>query len=167
VNTVLSRAAARALAIAALVALTVGYIFFDNLGGSAEGSPINPTPPAVPTISASTPTTTSRVQQPSPSIAVDPASAAVGSYYDAINRKDYQAAWNLGGENLGSSQYSDFAAGYSDTEHVDLTITSTNGSIVNVRLLALHTNGRSESFTGTYQVVGGNIVSGDIRRATR
>lgn len=72
----------------------------------------NPTP---------TPVVTQTVLSPS-----DHARATIQEYYRAINARNYQAAYNLWGSNFQSTNsYNSFVAGYANTRHDELTITST------------------------------------------
>src|SRR6266536_1630724 len=65
----------------------------------------------------------------------DPATV-VRRFYGAINDRDYQTAWALGGKNLGNRSYQTFVAGFADTDHDDLRITAVRGQLVDVRLIA-------------------------------
>ncbi|HET8632060.1 MAG TPA: zf-HC2 domain-containing protein [Thermomicrobiales bacterium] len=91
---------------------------------------------------------------------VTPATAAgvVQAYFDAINRRDYQAAYALLGAALQRQQSAaDFAAGYAQTAHDDATILSVDPAgpgryAVNVHLDARQDDGSVLAFNGTYTV---------------
>jgi hypothetical protein len=87
----------------------------------------------------------------------------VKSYVAAINNRDFRTAWDLGGKNFGQS-YNDFVAGFVDTAHDTLTILSSSGNAVRVRLDAEQTDGSYRHFVGVYYVDSGEIVSASIRR---
>jgi hypothetical protein len=92
----------------------------------------------------------------------DPADV-VKSYVAAINNRDFRTAWDLGGKNFGQS-YNDFVAGFSDTVHDTLTIISSSGNAVRVRLDAEQADGSHRHYAGTYYVDSGEITSANIRR---
>jgi hypothetical protein len=103
------------------------------------------------------PPTTAR-PRPKPA---DPATI-VRRFYRAINDRDYQTAWALGGKNLGRS-YQTFVAGFADTDHDDLRITAVRGQLVDVRLVATQDGGtRQTVYVGTYRVVDGVISGGHL-----
>ncbi|HJQ47224.1 MAG TPA: zinc ribbon domain-containing protein [Amycolatopsis sp.] len=85
----------------------------------------------------------------------------VTEFYDAVNGRDYATAWNLGGKNLRPS-YQNFVDGYADTLHDDLTVTSVDGTIVQVTLTAHESGGRSRTFEGSYTVEDGEITHGTL-----
>lgn len=89
--------------------------------------------------------------------------ATVQQYFAAINAKDYRTAWNLGGQNTGSS-YSEFAAGFADTERDVFTVSSVSGDVVAGRLDALQTDGTTKVFGGTYTVAGNMISQFNIQQ---
>ena len=113
-------------------------------------SPASKTPPP----SAPAPTTAS------PSSTTSPA-AVVEAYFAAINARNYEEAWALGGENLGES-YAQFAAGFATTATDNVEILSTSGSTVTVDLTAAQTDGTQQQFTGTYTVAGQAITSASV-----
>jgi hypothetical protein len=85
----------------------------------------------------------------------------VQDYFNAINRGDYQAAWQLGGDNLGVS-YTRFRNGFGTTANDSVTVTAVNGSTVEVRLTATHTDGSVVYYTGSYTVQNGVITHAAI-----
>lgn len=94
---------------------------------------------------------TSQSSAPSPSSVVD-------AYFAAINAKDYEEAWSLGGDNLGQS-YTQFVDGFSSTVTDNVDVLSTSGDAVSVNLTATQTDGSQQQFTGTY-TVSGQAISG-------
>ncbi len=88
----------------------------------------------------------------------------VTRFFDAINRRDYDTAWELGGKNLDPS-YSSFVAGFATTQRDDVTITSVDGETVSVNLLALQTDGTQKSYSGRYTVVDGVITRATMASA--
>ncbi|WP_405657821.1 hypothetical protein [Streptomyces sp. NBC_00079] len=91
---------------------------------------------------------------------MDPASV-IESFYAAINAHDYQRAWDLGGNHLGQS-YADFAGGFADTAADVITIDSVNGTMVDVQLHAVHTDGSTADYAGSYVVENGTIIHGSL-----
>jgi hypothetical protein len=120
-------------------------------------------PPATtsaPATTAPPPPETTRAPAPAPA----PPDRVVEAYYDAINARDYPAAWALlGGSRFGQT-YDEFAAGFANTVHDALTITGVNGDTVTVKLVATHSDGSTRTYRGTYTVRGGRIVEGHLRR---
>lgn len=89
----------------------------------------------------------------------------VVAYYDAINRRDFAAAWSLGGENIaGGGGYAKYANGFATTSWVSVTVTDVRGSTVSVDLSARQTDGSTRTFSGTYTVSGGVITGSHMTR---
>ncbi|MFJ4331161.1 MULTISPECIES: hypothetical protein [unclassified Streptomyces] len=88
--------------------------------------------------------------------------ATVTAYFDAINNRDFAAAWELGGKNL-DQDYDSFVAGFATTQRDDVTVTGTSGDDVSVTVVAWETDGTQTTFEGTYTVSGGVITSADMR----
>lgn len=88
--------------------------------------------------------------------------ATVTAYFDAINNRDFAAAWELGGKNL-NQDYDTFVAGFATTQRDDLTVTGTSGEDVSVTVVARETDGTQTTYEGTYTVSGGVITSADMR----
>ena len=88
----------------------------------------------------------------------------VRAYFAAINARDYQTAWRLGGDHLTSS-YSQFVAGFAGTVSDTVAISPAPGEVVGVLLTAVQTDGITRYYTGTYTVRGGVITGSDIRPA--
>ncbi len=89
--------------------------------------------------------------------------STVTSYYAAINRGDFQTAWNLGGKNLDPT-YSAFVSGFADTEHDTVSIVSVQGNDVSVNLASRQKGGRSHTYSGTYTVIAGVITAAHMRQ---
>lgn len=105
----------------------------------------------VTTTTTTTPTTTSSAE------------AVVRAYFDAIDARDYQRAWDLGGKNL-SGNYAAFVDGFATTASHNLTIVSSQGNTVYMTLLATQTSGEVRSYQGSYTVSNGVIVSANVRQ---
>ncbi|WP_174184385.1 hypothetical protein [Nocardia barduliensis] len=86
----------------------------------------------------------------------------VTAYFDAINRRDYGRAWELGGRNL-DTNYEHFVAGLSTTEHEAVRITGQSGDTVHIELSARQTDGSIRVFSGYYVVRNDVIVDAVIR----
>ncbi|TCO52329.1 hypothetical protein [Actinocrispum wychmicini] len=178
------------LALAVVVAMVVAVVAVSGCGGTtvrgvALAATSSRQSPALPSISnvgsAPNPTTstlspsTSTVS-PSPSSDADTVTvttppgvpppddpqAVVQAYFDAINNRDYQRAWDLGGKNVGQS-YSAFAAGFATTDHDTVTIVAVDGNTVTADLMAQQTDGTNRSYHGTYTVKGGTITHFSVR----
>ncbi|MBM9505869.1 hypothetical protein [Actinacidiphila acididurans] len=105
-----------------------------------------------------TPATTDTTTAPT-----DPADV-VRAYYDDINAQDFQAAWDLGGRNIGGSSYSAWVDGFSTTQdvRVDATDDPSSSDLVDVSVTADQTDGTVKNFSGTYTVTDGMIVDASI-----
>ncbi|AOR32420.1 hypothetical protein BFF78_16300 [Streptomyces fodineus] len=88
----------------------------------------------------------------------------VSSFFKAINDRDYQTAWDLGGKNL-DMNYDSFVSGFATTERDDFTIGSVDGDTVSVSLTARQTDGTERSYTGQYTVVDGVITHASMTSA--
>ncbi|WP_461030883.1 excalibur calcium-binding domain-containing protein, partial [Streptomyces sparsus] len=109
---------------------------------------------------------------PPPTGAAPPASTAqrspaevVTAYFDAINRGDHRAAWELGGSAFASS-YDAFVAGFDGLLQDRVEVLATDGDQVTVVLEAVQADGSSRWFEGTYTVRGGRLVAADIRETS-
>ncbi|MER6420044.1 hypothetical protein [Streptomyces sp. NPDC001137] len=122
---------------------------------TATGTP-RPPPPSTPA-TPSAPDTATAAPSTSPA---DPASV-VESFYAAINAHDYRRAWDLGGSHLGRP-YADFAGGFADTVADVIGIDDVNGNTVDVHLHALHTDGSTADYAGSYVVENGTITYGSL-----
>lgn len=155
------------MATAVLFALVTGC----GLSTAVEGEPVAPPldtakdtgkPPSsavtrpgqsVPQTTTPPATTTSATSLPE---------SVVRAYFDAINAKDYQRAWALGGKNVGQS-YEEFAAGFAMTDRDELAVLSVQGDVVTAELTATHTDGTVRKFRGTYTVAGDAIARFSVR----
>ncbi|MEV6513261.1 hypothetical protein AB0M61_45085 [Streptomyces sp. NPDC051642] len=86
--------------------------------------------------------------------------AVVTAYFAAINKRDYQAAWDLGGKNLGDADYDGFVTGYATTERDTISQVSVRGTAVTLVLNALQTDGTSHAYNVAYTVLDGVITHG-------
>lgn len=132
--------------------------------GSSSG-PTADTPAAqTPTAPLATGTAASNTPsaQPSATAPLTGPAATVVAYYAAINAKNYQAAWNLGGRNTGTPSYAEFASGFAATAKDTFTIISVHGNVVTGRLSALQSNGTTQVYEGTYTVLGNVIAEFNI-----
>lgn len=89
--------------------------------------------------------------------------ATVEAYFAAINAKQYQAAWSLGGQNLGES-FSTYESGFSNTSQDTLTIQSVQGDVVTASLTAVNNDGTTQTFSGTYTVTGNQITNFQVQQ---
>lgn len=85
--------------------------------------------------------------------------AVVTAYFAAINNRDYQTAWDLGGKNL-HTDYASFASGFATTQRDTINVVSVQGAVVRLVLDALETDGTSRSYDATYTVRDGEITGG-------
>jgi hypothetical protein len=90
-------------------------------------------------------------------------SAVVAQFYQDITDHNYAAAWTLGGDNIGGSDYNSWVAGYDTTVSISLSNTSLwDSGQVHSDLSALQSDGTVKTYTGTYTVSNGVIVGADI-----
>lgn len=129
--------------------------------------PITITPAQTPT-SAPTP---SSIPVPAPIVTVpvtipNPmanAESVVIQFYADITDGNYQAAWDLGGSNIGGTDYADWVVAYDTTASINLnTISNWNGDVVGAHLVALQDDGSIYTYDGTYTVENGVIVAANI-----
>ena len=121
-----------------------------------------PSASASATVAASAPATTaSAAAGASPSIAPTSPAAVIQAYYAAINTKNYEQAWKLGGDTLGES-YSKFATGFTSTKSDTIVVNSVSGDTVHVTLTATQDDGSVSRFTGTYTVSGSAFTSAHL-----
>ena len=102
----------------------------------------------------------------------DPAATVVQDFYNAINNRDYRAAYGFRGADYQTRQsYDDFAAGYAGTGLVmafvtDVAPTGEGQWTVAVRIAARQSDQTMQHFSGSYQIAreGGalKIVAADI-----
>ena len=88
----------------------------------------------------------------------------VNRFFQAINDRDYNTAWELGGKNL-DMDYDSFVSGFATTDQDEVTIQSVDGDTVSVDLLARQTDGTQKSYSGQYTVVDGVITHASMTSA--
>jgi hypothetical protein len=89
--------------------------------------------------------------------------AVVLQFYQDLNDHNYQAAWNLGGDNIGGSDYNGWVAGYATTASVTVDAYGTyDDGTVWTHLSAVQTDGSVKTYDGTYTVSSGVIVSANM-----
>jgi hypothetical protein len=89
----------------------------------------------------------------------------VTQFYQDISNGDYSAAWALGGDNLaGGASYDTWVAGYEDTTSSIAVVTSSNwnSDTAYAEIDATQLDGSVKTYSGTYTVQNGVIVSADI-----
>lgn len=126
-------------------------LYFDE---TLTGTPLRWTLPATAT---SSPTTT---------LATSAAVTVVQQYFAAINARDFQRAWDLGGKNLHRGDYASFVQGFSTTLNDTITSVSGEGDAVHVTLVATQTSGERRTYQGTYTVRNGVIVAAKVIRSS-
>jgi eukaryotic-like serine/threonine-protein kinase len=125
----------------------------------APASPASSAFPAAPSASA----TNSAGPASTPS-ASGPA-GTVDAYFAAITARDYAKAWQLGGQNLGTS-YEAFVSGFGGTAKDTVTILSVAGDVVTARLVAYQTDGTVKTYQGTYTVQNGEISQSNVQQVS-
>lgn len=142
-----------------------------TIAPASRGSSASSTTPRIqitPNVSTTTtppttsPPTTSPPTASPPTTALVAPGAVVQEYYDAINSRDYQKAWALGGENL-NSNYAAYVQGLSGTSSDIVTILSTQGNTVAVGIVVTEDSGVKVTYQGTYTVSNGVIVSANLQ----
>lgn len=129
--------------------------------GSPSVPPTDAYPPAVP--DTSSPTVSDTPTEPESSPSAEDASATVREYYQDINDRNFTAAWDLGGKNIGGSSFSRWSSGYGSTAYISLTAVNADSSgRVDAVLHATQSDGSIRVYHGTYTVSDGAIVSADI-----
>jgi hypothetical protein len=149
----------------ALAGCGASTIHSGNANPTASKTATVATSPASPTTSKAQPSITPTTPAPATtqSTVLSPASV-VQAYFAAINARDYEVAWSLGGDNLGQS-YTQFVDGFSNTATDSVSIVSTSGNSVSIDLTATQTDGSQKHFTGTYTVSGQAISSASITQS--
>jgi hypothetical protein len=93
--------------------------------------------------------------------------AVVQQYYQDLNDQNYQAAWQLGGDNIGGADYNGWAAGYSTTASISVTDYGTySDGTVWADISAVQTDGTVKTYDGTYTVANGVIVSANMTQTS-
>jgi hypothetical protein len=90
----------------------------------------------------------------------------VTTYISAINRHDFRTAWTIYRHAANGQSYSEFVAGFSNTDRDQLKILGTSGSTVRVDLVAYQTDGSKHHYAGTYTVSGERITASHISAAS-
>lgn len=176
--------AALALAAAALAAVAVtSRPAVVRMAPAAVTAPAHPAPSRAATRPAPEPTKTIYVTPPpaqSPAPA-QPASApaqpqltngpaVVLQYYQDITDHDWSAAWAIGGDNIAAQNgqtYGSWVAGYDTTASITITDSGTysNGSVWTT-ISAAQADGSARTYSGTYTVGNGVIVSASITQTS-
>jgi hypothetical protein len=93
--------------------------------------------------------------------------AVVSQFYQDLTNHDYWDAWQLGGDNIGGSDYNGWVAGYATTASIDVTSYGTwNDGTVWADISAAQTDGSLRTYSGTYTVANGVIVSANITQTS-
>jgi len=104
---------------------------------------------------------------PAPQPQMTNASAVVMQFYQDLSNHDYADAWSLGGGNIGGSDYNGWAAGYATTASITVTSYGTwSDGTVWADISALQTDGTTRTYSGTYTVANGVIVSASITQTS-
>jgi hypothetical protein len=85
--------------------------------------------------------------------------AVVEAYYGAINARNWQKVWKLGGKNLNSS-YASMVSGFRETRHDEIIRMTNHGDAVAVRIRAYETTGALQVYEFSYTVTASVITSG-------
>jgi serine/threonine protein kinase len=119
----------------------------DMLGMTGNSSPAIPTSSTSPGLSP----TTSTSSTPTPSLqGPELARSVVKSYYAAINRADYQSAYQLWGTNYQNSHpYNQFANGFATTVHDTITLNATTQQADGTYSVAVTLVAINKTSTGT------------------
>jgi hypothetical protein len=89
--------------------------------------------------------------------------AVITDYYNAINNHNYQAAWRINVQKHSEESFAEFKQGFADTQFDTLTVVSTSGDVVTIKLAAEQADGSPvKNFEGTYTVQDGTIVASYI-----
>jgi hypothetical protein len=108
------------------------------------------------------PTTAPAVTQPPPQQFTN-ASAVVDQFYQDITDRNYPAAWTLGGDNIGGTNYSQWVLGYDTTASIVIVTANNFGSgQVDAEIAATQDDGSIRDYEGTYTVANGVIVAANI-----
>ena len=136
--------------------------------GSALGR--SPAPAAAPAAQTATPAAPAQQQAPAPAPASPQLTNGVSvvlQFYADLNSHNYAAAWNLGGFNIGGSDYNGWVAGYATTASINVSSYGTwNDGTVWADISATQTDGSVRTYSGTYTVSNGAIVSANISQTS-
>src|SRR4051794_9276196 len=159
----------RALKTDLIAGAVVGALAATAACGGSTTSPGAPTRPPVPTVMVvhavidRAPPLLPEASETNPPLTS--ASAVVEQYYEDITNHDYEAAWELGGDNIAGKTYDDYVAGFSTTASISLrTVSEFGGSRVHAVLYATQTDGTVEGYKGTYTVSDGVLGRASIRQ---
>ncbi|WP_285501607.1 hypothetical protein [Streptomyces sp. NBRC 13847] len=136
--------------------------------GTPSAEPFSPSAPPTDTYApvvpdTSLPTVGDTPTAPASSPSAEDASATVREYYQDINARDFTAAWDLGGKNIGGSSFSTWSSGFASTSYIALTaVNADSAGRVDAVLHATQSDGSVRVYHGTYTVSDGVIVSADI-----
>jgi hypothetical protein len=152
----------------ALVAVAIVVLHPKGLFSAKSGN--SPTVAKTVTVSPSpTPNSTGSPGSPSttPTQGTLPRAASPGAvitdYYNAINNHNYQAAWRINVQKHSEESFAEFKQGFADTQFDTLTVVSTSGDVVTIKLAAEQADGSPvKNFEGTYTVQDGTIVASYI-----
>jgi hypothetical protein len=93
--------------------------------------------------------------------------SVVLQFYADLNSHNYAGAWNLGGSNIGGSDYNGWVAGYATTANINVVAYGTwNDGTVWADISATQTDGSVRTYSGTYTVSNGVIVSANISQTS-
>ena len=93
----------------------------------------------------------------------------VQRYYQFLNNRDFQNAWDLGGSNVSNGVgYDAWVAGYSGTASISLSTWSyyPGSNAVGVTITALQDGGTTNVYQGTYTVINDVIVGADVQQTS-
>jgi hypothetical protein len=106
---------------------------------------------------------TGQPRQPAQAAPDASAKAVVDQFYQDLNARNYQAAWQLGGSNLsGGAGYSTWAAGYASTASISASTVQDTGGAVSATITATQADGTVKAYAGTYTVANGVITAAHI-----
>jgi hypothetical protein len=100
---------------------------------------------------------------PKPAAVAAPA-GVVQAYFADINAHRFARAWRLNAADHGSESFQQFVAGFTGTKLDKVTIVSTSGNVVSIRLAAAQDDGTVKTYQGTYTVVNGAITTTDVQQ---
>lgn len=129
-------------------------------------APASPAPAPATQVPSAAPAPAPAPAAPVP--AVTNPSAVVTQFYTDISNGDYQAAWSLGGDNIGGGDYSGWVAGYEDTTSSVSVVTASDydGDTAYAEIDAVQLDGTEKTYDGTYTVENGVITSADISQTS-
>ncbi len=130
-------------------------------GDNSVAGPVSTEPPLVLSTTGSAPEFFS--DEPTTTDPSGDPATVVQNYYVAVNNRDFQTAWQLGGDNLGRS-YTAFVNGYATTVSDEITVVGTIGNTVDVDLTAQWNDGTTHGYQGSYIVANGQIISGTLHK---